>query len=341
MPHSDHFNLNFDTFERLSVIVDAVATLGLSSEAKLIDVGGHPGFLARMLDGRYVVTADIQPTGPIPYARVAGANLPFKDGSFSAVLCSDTLEHVPPQFRTRFLADLWRVASDFILLGAPFTTCGVELAEARLRDLDRESHAKANEWLEEHGRYGLPDLEWTWNEFKRMGGTCIALPNGSLIRWFLLFCAQTVLDDLPGGWEVLKGFMPSYNQHFSRQQTAGAAYRHLLVVSKNGAIPEALRTTTHVESPSEVGGEDKVVASRIQAVYDLAGAFDAALSHLAQLGEQGGALAAAYVAQLEKALRQQDVRQLELKSQIERAKRGSLSGRIGRRVRRMMRRGNA
>jgi hypothetical protein len=339
MPAFDPLSLNFDTYERLGAMAGAVGVAGLAHDAWLLDVGGHPGLLATMLDGRRVVTADIPPSGPLPYVRVAGASLPFKDNAFAAVLCSDTLEHVPPQFRTGFLSELWRVSRDLIFLGGPFATCGVEYAEMKLREMDQAAHAKTNEWLDEHATHGLPDLARTWSEFERRGAACMALPNGDLIRWFSMFCLNFVCDEIPGGWEALRNFMPSYNAHFARTAPGAPVYRHLLIAAKGGALPEALLAQPHLAGAADAV-EDASVHARIDAIYALAAAVRDALRRLAQLGEQSGTLAAAYVAQLEKALRQQDIRQLELRAQLERAQRGGASQRIRRRIAKMLKRNN-
>lgn len=327
-------SLNFDTYGRLSGIADALEAAGIPKGARVLDVGGHPGLLAQMLAGQYwVVTADFPATGHSPYVRASGTSLPFRDGAFDAVVSSDTLEHVCPQLRPVFLAEIWRVAGRCALLGAPFATPGVREAEAALSGLEAASRAGTNPWLAQHAQHGLPSLAETWQAFEAPGGACVAWPNGSLVQWFLLFAAQMLLEDVTGGTEALGRFMPDCNRYFG-QDAGGAVYRHLLAAVKRGPVPKAFLAQRPYLRHEDLPGPDSdpAAAAQVDALRRLFDSVGAALRRQAELGAKGGALQAGYAEQLENALRQQDERLLQLEKSIAACSKPLLT-RIARRIR--------
>ena len=299
MPPSDFLDLHFDAYERLSALVDMLGVLDLRADSWIADIGGHPGFLSQMLPGRRVVTADFPKSGTVPYVRASGTALPFRDGAFECVVSSDVLEHVPSDRRAKFLDELWRVSSRFVILGGPFGTPGTALAESCLRRIYGQTHAEANAWLEEHARYGLPDLTSTVRHFEELGGKWAVQPNGDIVRWFCLFAAQSLLDDLPGGTEIFRSFMPAHNRDFANRVVPDHGYRQLLVVGRDDEFPERLSGSDWRTDPAALLHEDPMVDARIQGLFQFFEALSQPLSQLARRGEESGTLAAAYVAQLE------------------------------------------
>jgi SAM-dependent methyltransferase len=88
------------------------AHTGLHPGARVLDVGcGRLGLraLEPELDITGVDLAD-QPGHPGPFVRAdATSRLPFADGEFDLVYCSSVVEHVPPDLREAFAAELRRV----------------------------------------------------------------------------------------------------------------------------------------------------------------------------------------------------------------------------------------
>jgi SAM-dependent methyltransferase len=89
-------------------------------EGPLLDIGCAYGFLlARFNDGRALSGCDVsawaieQAKARLPSAQFSmirpGAGLPYTDASFSAVLCTDVLEHIEPDHQPPVLREVVRV----------------------------------------------------------------------------------------------------------------------------------------------------------------------------------------------------------------------------------------
>lgn len=88
------------------------AATGLTDGARVLDLGcGTLGL--RALEPTLDITgADLaeQPDYPGPFVQAdAAVGLPFADGEFDLVYCSSVIEHVPPERRGAFAAELRRV----------------------------------------------------------------------------------------------------------------------------------------------------------------------------------------------------------------------------------------
>lgn len=88
------------------------ALTGIHAGARVLDVGcGELGL--RALEPQLDITGvDLypRPSYPGPFVRADVADgLPFADGQFDLVYCSSVIEHVPPQRRPAFAAEVRRV----------------------------------------------------------------------------------------------------------------------------------------------------------------------------------------------------------------------------------------
>lgn len=166
--------------------------------------------------------------------------LPFAADAFDVVICMDMLEHIPPQFRTTVIRELWRVTGETLILGFP---CG-EMAmqsERRLQSTFNRLKLKLPLWLVEHLQNGLPGPEAVSeaiiDQYK-----IIALTNENHVVHYLLILLESIrgLYFLPllisrilrAGlrWRSARKYLiPAVNGLFS----IGKPYRMIFFVSKN------------------------------------------------------------------------------------------------------------
>ena len=100
------------------------ALTALQPGARLLDLGcGRIGL--RALEPQLDITGvDLlpRPGYPGPFVQADAADgLPFADGEFDLVYCSSVIEHVPPQRREAFAAELRRVGRGFYVQTPAFS----------------------------------------------------------------------------------------------------------------------------------------------------------------------------------------------------------------------------
>lgn len=163
--------LPYDSARRFAAIAAILARLEPAAGARVLDVGGHPGTLARLLRPLFptaeILTVDRVEADLEHYRHADGTALPFAEASFDIVVSSDVLEHVSPAERRAFVAELCRVARAFVVLGAPFHHPAVEAIEAQLNAFHAARLGADHPWLGEHVAHGLPRLPETLALFPR------------------------------------------------------------------------------------------------------------------------------------------------------------------------------
>lgn len=229
--------LPFDQYQRYRLIADVIERLVPPDAGAILDVGGWPGTLRRFLPQRRIVVADLH--GRMPGMVLAsGAALPFPDGQFTAVVSSDTFEHIPPTLREQFLGELGRVARDTIVLGAPFDSPQVHAAEAVLREVIRAKYPTSYGFIEEHHEYGLPDLVTTRRALAAQGFAEVALPNGYLRHWLPMLALYFALQWRSPVEAVFERLNVYYNRTYYRDDNREPSYRHTIVATRSA--PEQL-----------------------------------------------------------------------------------------------------
>jgi hypothetical protein len=132
----------------------AAARLLGSGIATALDVGGE-GMMAKFRRDVRFTTANVKKADAVASAE----RLPFRDNSFDAVVCIDTLEHLPRGIRTAAVAEMVRVARKRVVVAAPLGTEGHMAFERRLLEELVRAGAADTGYLAEHVRHGLPTPE--------------------------------------------------------------------------------------------------------------------------------------------------------------------------------------
>jgi SAM-dependent methyltransferase len=245
--------LPFDQYQRYRLVSDAVAVLRRDGgPVDVLDVGGHPGHLARFLPQDTVVVADPLAC-PIPRAvRADGLSLPFRQGAFDGVVSVDVLEHLPCGAREAFISELSRVARGWLLLAAPLASPQAREAERLLAAFIRCHLGVEHRPLAEHLAHDPPREEEVAAWLDNLGWRHEALPNGYLHRWLPLMMACFWLQSTPAMAEVSAALQRYYNQHYYHDDNRYPAYRTLFVATRqalDGARAGRLRA---LERPAEL-----------------------------------------------------------------------------------------
>lgn len=248
----------FDRYSRYGAVVRAVrASLG-SGRWRVLDVGDGSGYLSAFDRDLEAVAVDLRPADdPLPgVARVAGdgTRLPWADATFDAVVSSDTLEHVPPDARAAFLAELARVSRDLVVVAAPFDTPGVAGAEELVRRFVLLATSRPQEQLEEHREHGLPDLAATREALGGGGAEVVEAGNGNLFDWAQMMLLKHQLLARPALHPLEAGYDLSFNALFAGREAVPPFYRHVLAARRSGR-PQLGRPPQPPEgTPADISG---------------------------------------------------------------------------------------
>ena len=200
MTERDTFPWTFDQYQRYAVLAAAVDVLFAGKAVRLLDVGG----LSPTRDGKnhWLPVKQYYPDRNWGLDRIFwqgggyiqgdGLQLPFADGAFDALSAMDVLEHIPPEDRSRFMEELFRVSTGPVFLSVPARSRDLEEAEGLLSDLIEETHGAVHQQLLEHRTLGLPGKEEIKRVFENQGTAWVRLSFGSVNDW-LYFQTQRVL----------------------------------------------------------------------------------------------------------------------------------------------------
>lgn len=144
-----------------------------------------------------VIAVDLLAWPLAPYAVASGQALPFPDRSFDLAASCDTLEHVPPQCRGRFVEELLRVAQHAVVLVAPFDAAATWEAEQALYEY-LTAQGLRQFHLREHLDLGLPDAQSLRAHLAAMGRPWIEWADGTLDHWLaMMLLKHTPVRVLP------------------------------------------------------------------------------------------------------------------------------------------------
>ncbi len=156
-----------------------------------------------------------------------GVSMPFKDKWFDIVSALDVIEHVPPDSRETFLREICRVSRDLVLISAPFPDENVKRAENMLFEQVKHLYGLSHQQLEEHRRYGLPEVDMVAGVLEKEGYSQVGFPYGSLESWIFFQTLKHCFLFRPGAEEVREiidwfeiksmketEFHPPFSRHF-------------------------------------------------------------------------------------------------------------------------------
>ncbi len=101
---SNVLSLPFDQYQRYRLVADVLERLRQGEQPlRILDVGGRTGVLREFLEHDDITLVDMEASDERGLVLGDGCQLPFRDESFDVVACFDTLEHIRPARRKKFV----------------------------------------------------------------------------------------------------------------------------------------------------------------------------------------------------------------------------------------------
>lgn len=223
--------LGFDLYGRYALIRDIIDKCRTSKKKlKILDVGGRGNLLKAFMpkDEVWYLDPNIDASDK-NFIKADGCDMPLEDGSFDWVVSADVLEHIPKGKRNVFLEEQYRVASEGVVVVAPFFSKTVEKAEININENFKKLYGIDHPWLIEHIENHLPDFIHIEEFAKSKKIQIQAFNNNELSLWelgqnFLLNADKSGIDPA--------GFTEYYNTFYSADIHESNSYRKLVLLPK-------------------------------------------------------------------------------------------------------------
>jgi 2-polyprenyl-6-hydroxyphenyl methylase/3-demethylubiquinone-9 3-methyltransferase len=167
--------------------------VGREGSARILEVGGGLNGLNKYLPEETIIAVDISfkdidsiSTEKFFPIRGSALHLPFDDNSFSVVVCSDALEHIPNDDRCAVITELCRVSSGKVFLSFPVAETYGKWEQLLLKAYGL-LEIKTPEWLKDHVAKGLPEEAAVIRFLKKNRMRFEVIPNeNNLIHFFIM-----------------------------------------------------------------------------------------------------------------------------------------------------------
>lgn len=183
----DRFDLAWDRYLRINAVAEEVKRIVRAEkpkDKKILDVGGFDGALALF----FVDEPDFEVEVIDPCTTGASGNEIGKGArSYPIVVAIDALEHVQPERRSAFLAEVSRVARDHCILNFP--SHGTMEAQRLVLSLT------GDQFIREHVEYVLPNHEQVVAEMEGHGFSCEVIHHGDSMVWVSQFVLRHVAPE--------------------------------------------------------------------------------------------------------------------------------------------------
>lgn len=232
-------DISFDQYQRYETISRLIEYHRKSPEQHfdILELGAneHKDMALFMPNDRILFT-DIYLTSTMEadpdFQMADGTDLPFEDRSFDFVAAADVFEHIPPEKRTQFLSEAYRVARIGVLLSFPHDSPDVIGAENRVNEYYKAFTGEDFIWLKEHRDNSLPVLEEVNKCLDRLGGGYFSFCHGDIRVWEKMWYSNFDALLSPNAQGFHQELYSFYNNSIYLSDISDNCYRVFYVISK-------------------------------------------------------------------------------------------------------------
>lgn len=234
------FQIPFDQYQRYEIcrrLIESASHSG-GRRFKVLDVGGFfknedgsPWLPATEFLNRHdVLVIDTVDAVAENYQKSDGRNLPFRDHEFDFVISNDVFEHIPPDDRRRFLMELTRVGSQYVILNNPSYSAKSAAAERIMYEYLVHALHHEHEMLGEHIKYKVPSRMETEKILE--GFKYASYLSGDIDNWINFMILRHELYSRRVDSDLVQ-LMDSYSNefHFENEMNLVEGYRSTFIVA--------------------------------------------------------------------------------------------------------------
>ncbi|MFH1038452.1 MAG: class I SAM-dependent methyltransferase, partial [PVC group bacterium] len=232
-------SMTFDQLQRYRLGGEMIDAVRDRKVFRILDAGSREGFLRSYLPEDRIVNLDRGIFSGDGFLRGDALSLPFPDQAFDVAVNIDVLEHLSPPDRPGLLSEMDRVSRRAFIVGAPFQSDEVTQAEDLAAAFSLRIQGRENEFLREHRREGIPQLQEVLEWGATRGYRTAVVPNGYLPRWLMMISLNEYLGRLSDPWAMIFAANRLYHEQFYRADNAAPAYRQMILFGKEGVFDPA------------------------------------------------------------------------------------------------------
>jgi GT2 family glycosyltransferase/glycosyltransferase involved in cell wall biosynthesis/tetratricopeptide (TPR) repeat protein len=221
--------INIDQYQRYHFIERILNAYAHERRLKVLEVGGALSSALHYLSSNHKIWITDSVAAPDIHLRSSGLNLPFPPKSFDAVVCTDVLEHVPPNQRQRLIEELQRVTGGILILGFPHLSVESKVAEEILSQWIHKKTGADYSFLEEHRSYGLPDAVEVRTILNKNPGKILEACNTNVHTWLPLMMSYFAIEKHEEFEESIKVLNELFNEKYESISHAAPSYRTFFV----------------------------------------------------------------------------------------------------------------
>jgi len=229
-----------DIFQRYWLAAQLINAYAADSEPAVLDVGGAGGYLARFRDNGRSISLDLNPSVEAAAdIRGDGCHLPFRDKTFAAVVSLDTVEHIPPAQRRRFVEECLRVARDVAVFTFPARGTAEQL-DVELNAFHHKLTGISHPYLADHCEHPLPQVDDILSAAISAGWQGQTLASGYAPRWLASAMTDLLLTCLPLAGRLRDRLHAYNNSVFTLRDLSPPAYRSVVVLTSATALAHSV-----------------------------------------------------------------------------------------------------
>jgi GT2 family glycosyltransferase len=232
--------LEFDLYTRNILIKKMIESIrNENTPFRILDVGGRAGKLKYFLPDDEIHILDIRKGEEIDYVLGNIKAAPYQSNSFDIVISSDVYEHIPENDRLDVISEMFRISSNYVILGAPFYSEAVNDAEINACNYYREIVGEPHPWLREHIENGLPSKDKLETFLKKSGFDFVKIGTNNISNWLLLQLYTFYAYKYGIAPENVSEVNQFYNENFSELgDLCEPTYRTIYLMVKEGPLPQ-------------------------------------------------------------------------------------------------------